>query len=68
MQEKESSNNFWKGLSLILIALVLFLAIADVSVSPRFMSSSNEAETTETTETRQTQQAPQSQGGMVGGC
>ncbi len=62
------STSFWKGLSLILVALVLFLAIADVSVTPRFMSSGHRNETTETTGTSQTQQAPQSQGGMVGGC
>ena len=64
MQEKESSNNFWKGLSLILIALVLFLAIADVSVRPRF--GGNHMESGSTAE--QTQQTPQPQGGMVGGC
>ena len=62
------STNFWKGLSFVLIVLALFLAVADVSVSPRFMSSGSESEAAETTETTQTQQAPQSQGGMVGGC
>ena len=64
----EKDTNFWKGVSLILVALVLFLAIADVTVRPRFMSSNHRNRTTEATETTQTQQAPQPQGGMVGGC
>ena len=61
----EKDTNFWKGLSLLLIALVLFLTVADVSVSPRFMSSGNQGETTDVNQTRQ---APQPQRGMVGGC
>ena len=64
----EKDTNFWKGLSFVLIALILFLVVADVSVSPRFMSSGNEAGTVGTAEITQTQQAPQPQGGMVGGC
>ena len=61
----EKDTNFWKGLSFVLIALALFLAVADVSVSPRFMSSGNQDETTGVNQTRQT---PQPQRGMVGGC
>lgn len=62
----KKDTNFWKGFSFVLIALVLFLTVADVSVSPRFMSSGNESEVAETAETAQTRQASQLRGGLVG--
>lgn len=64
MKKENYSENFWKGISLVLIALALFLAIADVSIRPRYMNDHMERQPA----TRQTQQTPQPRGGMVGGC
>ncbi len=73
MEKKEKEFNLWKGVSLILAAFVLFLIIADVSVSPRFIQGNESAEQAKQQEesrqevTRQPSSRPSS-GGMVGGC
>ncbi|GEM_PF-6228566 len=71
MDKNSSVDNFWKISFLVLLVFVLFLAVADVRISPRLMGSHGHTETSEDSQSQQQtrpQQSPSTGAGMVGGC